>query len=108
MTLDLLPVSSFAVQIEGGVTMGRILSCRCFAIVARSILLATLCACVIPARAQTKPEGSKAVLMANQPISFEPNRGQANAPANFVVRAPGIAVSLRATGLDLLLDGDAG
>jgi Abnormal spindle-like microcephaly-assoc'd, ASPM-SPD-2-Hydin/Beta-propeller repeat len=108
MTLDLLPVSSFAVQIEGGVTMGRILSCRCFAIVARSILLATLCACVIPARAQKKPEGSKAVLMANQPISFEPNRGQANAPANFVVRAPGLAVSLRATGLDLLLDGDAG
>src|ERR1700722_15508386 len=102
MTLDFLAEASIAAQIKlGGVTMGRILSCRSFAIIARSILLVALCASVNSVGAQTKPESSKAVLMGSQPISFEPNRGQANAAANFLVRAPGLAVSLQTTGLDL-------
>jgi hypothetical protein len=109
MTLDFLAEASIAAQIKlGGVTMGRILSCRSFAIIARSILLVALCASMNSAGAQTKPESSKAVLMGSQPISFEPNRGQASAPANFVVRAPGLAVSLQTTGLDLRLGGGAG
>ena len=53
--------------------------------------------------AQAKPENSKALLVADQPLSFEPNRGQASPDANFIVRAPGLSIALRPSGLDLHL-----
>src|SRR5208282_5731383 len=55
----------------------------------------------IPAHAQIKSESARALPLANQPIHFEPNRGQAGSPATFVVRSADFAVMLRPLGLDL-------
>lgn len=66
-------------------------------------LLLTLVA-VSPARSQERSKATSAVSMANLPINFEPNQGQAQAPTRFVVRTNNLNVALRPSGIDLLLD----
>jgi hypothetical protein len=54
-------------------------------------------------RSQDRRNVPKAIELNNLPISFEPNEGQADLPAQFVARTTNLAVSLRSRGMDLLL-----
>jgi hypothetical protein len=69
-----------------------------------SVLVATTL--LVTAGSTWSQEGRKepnAVALTNLPVSFEPNQGQAEPPARFVVRTRDLNVALRPLGMDLLL-----
>ena len=74
----------------------------CWMVIAVAVLLFGLCT-ASRATGQEPVITSGALALANLPINFEPNQGQARAPIRFVVRANNLNIGLRSSGVDLLL-----
>ena len=74
-------------------------------VLSHSCLFALLSFGAIPATGQEPLAVPSSDAAPNLPVTFEPNQGQGEASARFVVRAPKVNMALRTAGMDLVIPG---